>query len=545
MKLKQLLSWRFSLIFFHRWLGILAGLMFIFWTISGVILMYYGIPHYTAGERLAQMAPLDLSTATITPEEALANVKDKPFRLRISMFDGHPAYRINSGQVFGHWTVVFADSGKVMKKLDANDVVYYLSKLYPEYTETMSYDAYLTEPDLFTHSPALQNHFPLHVIKMGNFEHYYVSEHSGEVVMHTTPVTQVLGLFGYNLHTLFFFRQQSWWSPFLHWLGWIGLGITILGIVLGIWRFSSKPQFIKRGIAYRTPYSGWWKWHHYAGLIFGVTMFTWMLSGLISMSVVPGIDESLYTKDQIKAGARTVQGFGATTDFAPLTLEGMRSALGELNAAYPVKELELQVVNGQPYYIAYRSPNEQELDTWVSHSAMDFLTPALEWDHRYISATDTTAKPFTGFAEADLLKMAATAMPGQQYTELTWLNTADDYYYHTVDSFDLGLPRTVRSVPVLRLKYDDSAQTWLYLTPSHAQLIKIEAMDRRNRWGYYGLHGLDFAFLYNYRPLWDMVVLILLFGCIAMSVTSVVPAWDRLKRHYFRLLDLIAGNWHQ
>jgi hypothetical protein len=544
MKLKQLLSWRFSLIFFHRWLGIVVGLMFIIWTISGVILMYYGIPHYTAGERLSRLPPLDLSSATITPQQALdtAALKGKPFRLRISMFDGHPAYRINSGQVFGTWTVVFADSGKIMKGLDATDVIYYLAKLYPEYTETMLYDNYLREPDMFTHSPALQNHMPLHVIDMDNGDRFYVSEHSGEIVMHTTPLTKVLGVLGYNIHTLYFWRQQAWWTPFLHWISWIGLGMTILGIVLGIWRFSSKPQFIKRGVAYRTPYVGWWKWHHYAGLIFGVMMFTWMVSGLISMSVVPGIDETLYTPDQIKGGARTVQGFGAPVDYAPLTLAGMQNAVATIGKDYPVKELELKVVNGQPYYEAYRAPDGEELIHWVSHSAMDFLTPNLEWEHNFIPATGGEAEPFKDFAEADLLKMAATAMPGQQYTELTWLKEADDYYYHTVDSFDLGLPRTVRSLPVLRLKYNDPEQTWLYLTPSQGQLIKAEVLDRRNRWGYYGLHGFDFAFLYNHRPLWDIVVLILLFGCIAMTLTSLVPAWDRIKKHYFRLLALLAGN---
>ena len=50
---------------------------------------------------------------------------------------------------------------------------------------------------------------------------------------------------------------------------------------------------------------------------------------------------------------------------------------------------------------------------------------------------------------------AAIAMPGHDYTELRWLTAYDDYYYQTLDTFDLGLPRTVRTLPVLRLKYDE------------------------------------------------------------------------------------------
>ncbi|HTR00078.1 MAG TPA: PepSY domain-containing protein, partial [Candidatus Acidoferrum sp.] len=412
MKLKQLLSWRFSLIFFHRWIGILVGLMFIIWTLSGVVLMYYGIPHYTAGDRLTHLAPLDLSAATVTPQQALDKVGGSPFRLRVSMLDNRPVYRINTGKVFGKWSVVFADTGDVFKGFDQNDVIYALAKQYPEYTETMLYDDYLREPDFFTHSPALQNRFPLHVIDMGNYDKYYVSQNSGEIVMHTTPWTSMLGTLGYNVHTLFFWRQQSWHTSLLMWLSWIGLVMTVLGLVLGIWRFSVKPAFVQRGVAYRTPYSGWWKWHHYAGLIFGVLMFTWVFSGLVSMSAIPGIDESLYTPDQIKAGARTVQGYGEPVDLSTLTLQGLQDAVKRIDGAWPAKELELQVVNGKPYYLAYRTPNADELAHWHSGSAMDFLTPTLEWEHRYIAANDPDAKPFTDFAEPDLLQMAATAMPG-------------------------------------------------------------------------------------------------------------------------------------
>jgi hypothetical protein len=547
MKLKQLLnwrflSWRFSLIFLHRWLGIAIGLMFIIWSLSGVILMYYGIPHHTAGERLSRLPPLDLSTVTISPQAALSKVEGTPFRLRISMHDDRPVYRINTGQVFGTWTMVYADTGELMTGVNENDAVYELAKLYPEFDETIRYERLLYRPDMFTHSPAMQTYFPMHRLNMGNVtgDEYYVSVKSGEVVMHTTYVTQVLGFLGYNLHTLYFWRQEAWWTPFLHWLSWLGLGMTVLGLVLGIWRFSTKPSHVQRGVAYRTPYTGWWKWHHYAGLIFGAMMLTWLISGLISMSVLPAITESFYSPAQIQAGARTVQGFGAPVDLAPLSVDAMREAVKKIGEDYSVKELELQYVNGQPYYLAYRAPNADELTNWHSRSALDFLTPTLEWDHRYISATDIMARPFPEFNETDLLQMATVAIPGQQYTELSWLTEPDDYYYHTLDSFDLGLPRTVRTLPVLRLKYDDPQQTWLYLSPSHAQLLKQETIDRRNRWGYYGLHGLDFAVLYNNRPLWDIVVVILLLGCIAMSLTTVAPAYQRLKKHYFRFLSLFA-----
>ena len=451
-------------------------------------------------------------------------------------------YRINTGAVFGEWTLVYADTGEVVQPFDREAALAWLAARYPEHAATLRYETLLTGPDMFTHSPALQTHMPMHRIALDDAQatEYYVSAKTGEAVMKTTRSSRVLGFLGYNLHTLFFFRQAPWWTPLLHWLSWIGLAMTLLGIVLGIWRFSAKPVHVKRGIAYRTPYAGWWKWHHYAGLLFGALMLTWLVSGLISMSVIPGITETLYTPAQLQAGARTVQGFGAPVDYRPLTLAGMRHAAAEIGREFPIKELELLYYNGAPYYLAYRTPTADEVNNWHTHSAMDFIAPNLAHEHRLISAIDTAAESFTEFGESELLKAAAVAMPGHDYTELTWLTEYDDYYYHTLDTFDLGLPRTVRTLPVLRLKYADPQQTWLYLTPSHGQMIKAETLDRRNRWGYYGLHGLDFAFLWNARPLWDIVVAFLLLGCFAMSVTTLVPMYERLKRHTLRLMRSAA-----
>ena len=99
MHIRKLLDWRKLLIYSHRWLGIVITIMFLVWTLSGVVLMYYGIPHYTAGDRLAHLPPLDLSTATLSPEEALQKVPGTAFRLRISMQDNRPAYHINTGEL--------------------------------------------------------------------------------------------------------------------------------------------------------------------------------------------------------------------------------------------------------------------------------------------------------------------------------------------------------------------------------------------------------------------------------------------------------------
>ena len=44
------------------------------------------------------------------------------------------------------------------------------------------------------------------------------------------------------------------------------------------------------------------------------------------------------------------------------------------------------------------------------------------------------------------------------------------------------------------------------------------------------LHSLDFPWLYNYRPLWDVVVITLMLGGTAICVTSLVLTWRVLAR---------------
>ena len=47
---------------------------------------------------------------------------------------------------------------------------------------------------------------------------------------------------------------------------------------------------------------------------------------------------------------------------------------------------------------------------------------------------------------------------------------------------------------------------------------------------YHALHSLDFPWLYNYRPLWDIVVITFMLGGTALCVTSLVLAWRVLGR---------------
>ncbi len=535
MHVRKLLDWRKLLIYSHRWLGIVVGLVFVAWCVSGVVLMYYGVPHLTAGERLMRLPVLDLSTIRVTPADAAAQLEDPPRRVRISMHGDRPVYRFNTGRVFGRWTLVYADTGERVAPLDRDGSLAWLRGYLPEH-DTLRYDAYLQRPDTYTRLPAMQTHFPLHRVALNDSAgtEYYVSERSGEAVMKSDRRTRLLGLFGYITHTFFFFRQQSWWSALLQWLSWIGLAMCLTGAVIGVWRYGLSPRFRHKRIPSHSPYIGWMKWHHYAGLLFGAFTITWMFSGLVSLDVIPGIRESRYSPQQIAEGARSVQGEGAVIELGSLTLESLRAAAATVSRSFAPKELELLQFGREPYLIAYQAPTADTVDQWSSRSGMDFITPTPDGEYVLVSPLRPD-RSFARFDDATVMRVARDAMPGVTIREAVWLEAYDDYYYKTVSSFDLGLPKMAKTLPVLRVRYEDAAQTWLYLTPSPGQILKVERLDRANRWGYYGLHALDFAFLHRYRPLWDIVVVVLLVGVGVSSVTSLVPACRRLVRHARKL----------
>jgi hypothetical protein len=122
-------------------------------------------------------------------------------------------------------------------------------------------------------------------------------------------------------------------------------------------------------------------------------------------------------------------------------------------------------------------------------------------------------------------------MPNVPVIASEWLTDYDDYYHQTTTSFELGRHKPAYVLPVLRVRYNDKDQTWLYFTPSLGQMVKFDQLDRANRWAYYGLHVMDWPGLFNRRPLWDIVTIALLAGLAAISITTLLPAFRRLKRH--------------
>ncbi len=551
MNIRKLLDWRKLLIYSHRWLGIGILVMFLVWTLSGVVLMYYGHPQITAGERLLRLEPIAFSTATVTPAEAAAKAGIKPYRVRLSMYNGRPVYHLTRNSI-GNWTAVYADTGEVLPNMGREQAVNWMKQFAPQYASTMTYDAYLPGPDEFTRIPTLAGFAPLHRIAMNDpvGTEYYISEKSNDIVQKTDRGTRILAFSGYILHNLFFFRQRTWWTPFLDFIAWTAMLMAVTGIVLGIWRVALKPRFRHKGVLSYTPYSSWMKWHHYAGLLFGLFAISWILSGMIPISTfpIPGWTDvskrvesngegfimgnpvisprSTMTKDMARAIT------GGPLNLQPLQIENVRNAIGKIQEKFAPKELELIQFRGEPYFIAYQPPTSpEEAGHWNTNNSINVVNLSQDNPHLFVSITHPEKGVTTSFSREVMEQASREAMPNVPVIASEWLTDYDNYYHQTTTSFELGRHKPAYVLPVLRVRYNDADQTWLYFTPSLAQMVKFDKRDRANRWFYYGPHVMDFPGLFNRRPLWDSVTIALLAGLAAMSITTLLPALRRLKGH--------------
>jgi hypothetical protein len=137
-------------------------------------------------------------------------------------------------------------------------------------------------------------------------------------------------------------------------------------------------------------------------------------------------------------------------------------------------------------------------------------------------------------AEFDRQRLAnvVTAAAGPAgVAEIRALDQYDRYYLDR---------RRRRPLPVLLVRMNDEGETRYYIDPKTATVAgSYNARNWVTRWLYHGLHSLDFPWLYNYRPAWDIVVIAFMLGGTALGVTSMIMAWRVLGR---RLKALQVGG---
>ena len=521
---RKLLDWKTLFIYFHRWMGIAFGVVFVVWFISGVAMMYVGMPHLSDTERLGHVPPLDLSTVRVSPEQAAKAQGLTADRLSIEMyFDGRPIYRAGT-------TKVYADSGALVGGADKTDAVATIRRWVPSaYAATVRYDGRLTDSDQWTLYNEQRAQMPLHRIAVGDPAGtvYYVSEKTGEPTMKTDRRGRVLGYVSAVLHWTYFtsFRRNGpLWQQVVGWGAVAGAAMAVLGMVVGIVRLRVTGRYRMRSGPSHSPYVGWMKWHHYTGLVFGVLSVTWAFSGAMSLGrPFTALRTAPPTAAQRTAVAKT------RLDLEQVTIPRIRQALAAFAPSFVPKALDVVQFRGEPYFIGTRPPDAYSYAEEIGANEERY-EPRRE--HLIVSVLRAEQGTFSHFERERMWDVANAAMPGVAIRDAVWLREYDAYYYNQDGN---------RPLPVLRVRYADQAATWLYLDPSLGTMMRQDRGGRWNRWLYHGLHNLDFPFLYYRRPLWDVVMIGLSIGGLALSATTLVPSWRRLVRHWRRFRSAAAA----
>ena len=475
----------------HRWMGISCCVLFAVWFVSGMVLMYCPYPSVGPADRLARAEPLDRAQIRLSPQEAWAALgpSEPPDEVRIAMLAGRPAYRFQWGQV---QSVVYADSGELQPEF-SRLALRIAAAWAGQPAATARFEGTLTEPDQWTVSGEFRALRPLLKYAWTNGVEVYVSQATGEVVQYTTRGARMGAWFGAIPHWLYFTplrRDGRLWSRVVIWASGIGTVMALFGLLVGTLMYSPSQRYHFPAGSSSIPYAGQKRWHTMLGLVFGLVTCTWIFSGMLSMD--PFGWESSGQAFRLNRALR-----GGPLQVSVFAGKHPQQVLEQVAADLHVKELELTTFAGEPVYLAAETPRRSRI-------------------------VPVDGVPAQEFNPAKVVRVLAQAIQPQELAEVRVVKEYESYY---VDRhYD-------RPLPALLVRLRDPDASMYYVDLKTARIVEgYVTRSRWNRWLYHGLHSMDLPWLYRHRPAWDLVVLALMLGGTALSVTAIVIAWRRLRR---------------
>jgi hypothetical protein len=480
-----------GLIFVHRWLGVALCVVFLLWFPSGIAMMYWGFPEVDARDRLERAPALDRSRVALSIAEALdkAELSEPPTGVRLDTFDGRPVYRFRVGR---SETLVYADTGETPDEV-TDSMADRIASAWTGQPTAVARVETIEEIDQWTIQ--LGGRLPMRKYSWPNGEDVYVAMGSGDVAQYTTRGSRLGAYLGAIPHWLYFTplrRHGLAWTRVVVWSSGIGTVSALLGIVVGVSMYSPRRRYRRAGAPTSIPYRGQKRWHMIFGLIFGLGAVTWAFSGMLSLEPFPPREAGLTAG--LEAQARIQRMLRGGLQLEAFTRDP-REALAVLEHE-PVKQLELASVAGLPVYFATIGPYDTRIVPMEGAPA--------ELDH------------------ATLIDLIGRAAEPSRLVETRVLDRYDRYYLDR---------RREQPLPVILARLDDADETRLYIDPRTARIVGgHRASSWMERWLYHGLHSLNFPWLYNYRPLWDIVVITFMVGGTALCVTSLILAWRVLGR---------------
>jgi hypothetical protein len=218
---------------------------------------------------------------------------------------------------------------------------------------------------------------------------------------------------------------------------------------------------------------------------------TWVFSGLLSMDPWEWVSgENLrVSREPFTGGPLDV------SQFPPIDA----AVWSRVFPAADIKEIDFVRIQGEPHYAVRRSDGK-----------------------RVVASANPLRVRSDMFPVDGLLDRLKRAAPAAHIVESQLLSDYDSYYYAQNDE---------RPLPILRAKFDDPKQTWVYVDPMMGQVAgQLHRGDRIQRWLYHGFHSLDFPFWYRSRGVWEVGMIVLSLGGAAVSGIGMWLGFKRVGR---------------
>jgi uncharacterized iron-regulated membrane protein len=468
-----------GLVWLHRWTGLCVCLFFALWFASGAVMLFEPFPSLPVGEQVARGETLQPAGIAVTPSRALtASPAAESLQLRAR--DGQPVYVLGGD---GKPPVVIdANSGKVLGDIDveaAGRIAQAFSGLKPLRIDArVDYDQWVVHQGFDAGRP-----FHRVVLDDSAGTVLYVSARTGEVLQKTTRRQRVLNSVGAVPHWLYWtaIRQHwSFWDSLVWWISLAALGSAVIGFFLGIYRYVQSRG--RGGSGWRV-YVSWWRWHHVLGLIAGLFLLGWILSGWLSMD-----HGRLFSR-----GSASAQAVAAMSGL-PLAARAEGVSLAALAAVGPAGRIELRAVAGRAFLEVKRQTGRTDV---------------------FLDGRDRS-----------------TALPGELILEGLRKAFPAPARIDERPSGDRDLYPTAEELPDRARAYEVqlASRHLVYVDATTGEiLVDMDPSRRSYAWLYYALHTYKFPGLAGRDALRIPLMLLLLTGGFALSVTGVFIAYRRLR----------------
>ncbi len=481
----------------HRWLGIAMCWFFALWFASGIVMMYVEYPQLTEQERLDTLPYLNIGAANYLPFAASKSVLgDNAFKtVKLTTVLGRPTYEFVG--LSGAISLVFADTNERLQGVDRELAVAAAKQSgFSSPGSAPTFDATL-DFDQWTLSAELNKYRPLHKISLNDEAAtvLYIASTTGQVARDTNRSERFWNWLGSTIHWIYpamLRKNASLWNNVVVYVSLLGIASVISGAVIGFLRLRFLKPYSGNRVS---PYKRWMKWHHIGGLLTLVFVSTYIFSGLMSMGPWGMFDSPNALGPQVNRyrGADTLR----LSDLALPNITPSDS---------PIKEIHWHQILGQTYASIVMSASEKQ---------------------PVFNNTDTDPAKLLS---QNILDAVTQLIPGAQITSLELISAPDNYYY--------SLHNRYRPFPVYRAIFNDSEDSWFHIDGINGEVLnRVDDAARRERWFFNGLHSLDFQFLLQRRPLWDIIVISLNLLGFAFSITAVVIGWRRLAHTLPKGLD--------